>query len=79
MPGPNDDWLDSAAVDRFFAAEWKVQAKSNRTGIRLTGPEFTFSERALHKRPNMAAIRPTSSTTAIRLARSTWRARRRSF
>jgi 5-oxoprolinase (ATP-hydrolysing) subunit C len=51
MPGPNDDWLDSAAVDRFFAAEWKVQAKSNRTGIRLTGPEFTFSERALRKRP----------------------------
>jgi urea carboxylase len=51
MAGPNDDWLDSAAVERFFSAEWKVQAKSNRTGIRLTGPEFTFSERALHKRP----------------------------
>jgi urea carboxylase len=51
MTGPNDSWLDSASVERFFSAEWKVQAKSNRTGIRLTGPEFTFSERALRKRP----------------------------
>jgi biotin-dependent carboxylase-like uncharacterized protein len=51
LPGPNDDWLDGPAVERFFSADWKVQAKSNRTGIRLTGPEFTFSERALNKRP----------------------------
>ncbi|SNB52776.1 urea carboxylase [Arboricoccus pini] len=49
LAGPNDDWLDPASVDTFFAAEWKVQAKSNRTGIRLTGPEFAFSARALDK------------------------------
>jgi 5-oxoprolinase (ATP-hydrolysing) subunit C len=51
MLGPNDDWLDAPAIDRFFAVDWKVQAKSNRTGMRLTGPEFTFSERAVNKRP----------------------------
>ena len=51
MAGPNDDWLDEAAIDRFFSSDWIVQAKSNRTGMRLTGPEFTFSEKAKNKRP----------------------------
>jgi 5-oxoprolinase (ATP-hydrolysing) subunit C len=49
--GPNDDWLDEAGVERFFSSDWIVQAKSNRTGMRLTGPEFTFSEKATNKRP----------------------------
>ena len=49
--GPNDDWLDAAAVERFFSTDWIVQAKSNRTGMRLTGPEFTFSDKAKIKRP----------------------------
>ncbi|CAH2396520.1 5-oxoprolinase/urea amidolyase family protein [Mesorhizobium ventifaucium] len=51
MPGPNDDWLDEAAIDMFFASEWSVQARSNRTGIRLSGPTFTFAEKALNKLP----------------------------
>src|SRR5262249_8155009 len=51
MAGPNDDWLDEAAIERFFSFDWIVQAKSNRTGMRLTGPEFTFSEKAKNKRP----------------------------
>ncbi|QJP14941.1 biotin-dependent carboxyltransferase [Starkeya sp. ORNL1] len=51
MLGPNDDWLDAPGIDRFFSADWLVQAKSNRTGMRLTGPEFTFSARAHDKRP----------------------------
>jgi urea carboxylase len=51
MLGPNDDWLDGPAIERFFSADWTVQAKSNRTGMRLTGPEFTFSPKALDKRP----------------------------
>ncbi len=50
--GPNDDWLSAEAVAMFFASDWKVQAKSNRTGIRLTGPEFSFAHRALHKNPD---------------------------
>jgi len=49
--GPNDDWIDEAGHRRFFASEWKLQAKSNRTGLRLTGPEFTFAPRAYNKRP----------------------------
>jgi biotin-dependent carboxylase-like uncharacterized protein len=51
MLGPNDDWLAPASIDMFFASEWIVQSKSSRTGIRLTGPQFAFAERALNKRP----------------------------
>jgi biotin-dependent carboxylase-like uncharacterized protein len=51
MLGPNDAWLDQQAIDRFFASEWIVQARSNRTGVRLTGPEFSFAEPAYKKRP----------------------------
>ncbi|WP_430440863.1 biotin-dependent carboxyltransferase family protein [Shinella sp.] len=49
LAGPNDDWLDAASIETFFSASWSVQAKSNRTGIRLTGPEFRFAGRALSK------------------------------
>jgi len=49
LAGPNDDWLDSASIEMFFAADWTVQAKSNRTGIRLSGPTFGFAGRALSK------------------------------
>ena len=49
LAGPNDDWLSPETVQTFFSADWKVQAKSSRTGIRLTGPEFAFSERATNK------------------------------
>lgn len=52
LAGPNDDWLSKESVDRFFAADWSIQAKSSRTGIRLTGPEFSFSEKALNKKPD---------------------------
>lgn len=49
LAGPNDDWLDPESIEMFFSADWSVQAKSNRTGIRLTGPEFSFAGRALNK------------------------------
>ncbi len=52
LAGPNDDWLGKESVDLFFAADWSIQAKSSRTGIRLTGPEFSFSEKALNKKPD---------------------------
>ncbi|MGN6304514.1 MAG: biotin-dependent carboxyltransferase family protein [Mesorhizobium sp.] len=51
MLGPNDDWLDEAAVEMFFGTEWLVQARSNRTGIRLSGSAFTFAEKARDKLP----------------------------
>lgn len=51
VTGPNDDWLAPDFVDEFFVSDWVVQAKSNRTGIRLTGPAFRFSEKATNKKP----------------------------
>ncbi|MBP1807512.1 biotin-dependent carboxyltransferase family protein [Rubellimicrobium aerolatum] len=50
--GPNDDWLSEEAIGMFFSSDWTVQAKSNRTGLRLTGPAFSFAHRALHKSPD---------------------------
>lgn len=49
--GPHDDWLAPDARDRFLSTEWKVSAKSDRTGYRLEGPEFSFSAKATNKRP----------------------------
>lgn len=49
LAGPNDDWLSPETVETFFSADWTVQSKSNRTGIRLSGPEFGFADRALNK------------------------------
>lgn len=49
--GPNDDWLSSEAIEMFYANDWTVQSRSNRTGMRLTGPKFTFAPRATDKRP----------------------------
>jgi urea carboxylase len=51
VPGPNDDWVDEAAHRRFLTADWRLQARSNRTGYRLDGPEWTFTARATDKRP----------------------------
>ena len=51
VPGPNDDWIDAASHERFLGSPWKLQAKSNRTGMRLDGPRWTFTERATNKRP----------------------------
>jgi len=51
VPGPNDDWIDEEGRQRFLSTNWKLQAKSNRTGYRLEGPEWTFSDKARNKRP----------------------------
>lgn len=51
VAGPNDSWLDERSIAQFLSSDWKVQAKSSRTGMRLTGPAFGFSERAVNKRP----------------------------
>jgi 5-oxoprolinase (ATP-hydrolysing) subunit C len=49
MLGPNDDWLDDRSVMMFFDSEWTVSTHSNRTGLRLSGPEFSFSAQAYAK------------------------------
>ena len=49
--GPNDDWIDDEGHQMFLESEWTLQSRSNRTGYRLTGPEWTFAERATSKGP----------------------------
>ena len=51
IAGPNDDWIDAAGHERFLSSDWTLQARSNRTGFRLTGPDWTFAPRATDKRP----------------------------
>ena len=47
--GPNDDWVDEKGHKMFLNSDWKLQSKSDRTGYRLEGPEWTFTEKATHK------------------------------
>lgn len=47
--GPNDDWIDAAGHERFLTFPWRLSAKSDRTGFRLQGPEWTFTEKAYNK------------------------------
>jgi urea carboxylase len=54
--GPNDDWIDEAGQQRFLTADWKLSAKSNRTGFRLDGPEWTFAEKAINKPPEHGSL-----------------------
>lgn len=49
--GPNDDWVDDEGHQRFLATDWKLSAKSDRTGFRLDGPDWTFSKKAYEKGP----------------------------
>ncbi len=51
VQGPNDDWIAEEGITRFYASEWKLQARSNRTGYRLDGPEWIFAEKASAKGP----------------------------
>lgn len=51
VPGPNDDWIDEAGHERFLGADWKLSGRSNRTGFRLDGPDWTFAEKATNKAP----------------------------
>ena len=55
VPGPNDDWIDEAGQQRFLSSDWKLSARSNRTGFRLDGPEWTFTEKAYNKAPEHGA------------------------
>jgi len=55
VPGPNDDWIDKAGQDRFLSSDWKLSSKSDRTGFRLEGPQWTFTEKAYKKAPENGA------------------------
>ena len=49
--GPNDDWVDDAGHERFLGSDWKLSSKSDRSGFRLEGPEWTFNDKAHNKAP----------------------------
>ena len=51
VAGPNDDWIDDSGHRRFLSTDWKLSSKSDRTGFRLEGPEWTFTEKAYNKAP----------------------------
>lgn len=51
VAGPNDDWIDDVGHKRFLSTDWKLSSKSDRTGFRLEGPEWTFTEKAYNKAP----------------------------
>jgi biotin-dependent carboxylase-like uncharacterized protein len=55
VPGPNDDWIDEAGHWRFLSFDWKLSSKSDRTGFRLEGPEWTFTDKAHNKTPEHGA------------------------
>jgi len=37
VPGPRDDWIGEAELERFCSREWIVTPQSNRIGLRLDG------------------------------------------
>jgi urea carboxylase len=49
VKGPNDDWVDDAGHKMFIESNWKLSAKSDRTGFRLDGPDWTFAAKAFEK------------------------------
>ena len=51
VAGPNDDWIDEAGHKRFLGSDWKLSSKSDRTGFRLDGPDWTFTAKATNKAP----------------------------
>ena len=55
VAGPNDDWIDQAGHERFVGVDWKLSAKSDRTGFRLEGPDWTFTQKAYNKSPEHGA------------------------
>ena len=49
VKGPNDDWVDEKGHKMFLNSDWKLQSKSDRTGYRLEGPKWSFTEKATNK------------------------------
>jgi urea carboxylase len=56
VAGPNDDWIDAAGHERFLSADWKLSAKSDRTGFRLDGPQWSFTDKAVNKAPEHGSL-----------------------
>jgi biotin-dependent carboxylase-like uncharacterized protein len=56
VAGPNDDWIDAEGHARFLSTDWKLSGKSDRTGFRLDGPDWSFTEKALNKAPEHGSL-----------------------
>ena len=56
VAGPNDDWIDAEGHERFLSTDWKLSGKSDRTGFRLDGPHWTFTEKAMNKAPEHGSL-----------------------
>ena len=56
VAGPNDDWIDAAGHERFLSADWKLSSKSDRTGFRLDGPPWSFTDKATDKAPEHGSL-----------------------
>ena len=54
--GPNDDWIDAAGKKRFLSTDWLLSPKSDRTGFRLDGPEWSFAAKATNKSPEHGSL-----------------------
>jgi biotin-dependent carboxylase-like uncharacterized protein len=50
VAGPNE------GHERFLSTDWKLSGKSDRTGFRLDGPEWTFTEKATNKTPEHGSL-----------------------
>jgi biotin-dependent carboxylase-like uncharacterized protein len=42
VPGPEEDIFTPESVRTFYGAEWKLNPKSDRTGMRFIGPALSF-------------------------------------
>ena len=49
--GPHFDWLDSNGQETLLDGLWNITGRSDRTGMRLKGPQLSFSRRAIDKDP----------------------------
>jgi KipI family sensor histidine kinase inhibitor len=43
VPGPRDDWFDTAALESLCSQDWAVTPRSNRVGMRLNGEPLSRS------------------------------------
>ena len=78
--GPNDDWVDDAGHQMFLSTDWKLSAKSDRTGFRLEGPQWTFTEKAHNKLPEHGTEpSPTLLTKGILVVQSILPVKRQLF
>jgi biotin-dependent carboxylase-like uncharacterized protein len=52
--GPRDDWFTDQAIELLLDSGWTVESRSNRIGIRLTGP--TLQQRRKRELPSEGTI-----------------------